>query len=842
MEDLSRRIRILLDGKGAENSITELRKHVRQWTRDLEKAEAGSDKYNAALKKIQEAKPILEDHKKQLRGIADANDQIQAKGSKMVNFAASIFTVSAVAEFGAAVFRAGKELGQIAIAQEALAKKASTVLGPSLDSVTASAERHAAAMGLTTSQYVNAATSAADLLIPMGFQRDAAAQISTEMVNLSGALSEWTGGQRSSTEVSDILTKSLLGEREELKGLGISISEADVQQRLAANGMKNATGQALEQAKAMATLQLITEKSADAQTAYANGADSNARKVAQLTARFDDMKERLANFLLPVFDTILNVLDEAGHGFQIFVDNVSEFFGGKNEIAVDVVQKSSPEEEARLAAEKAKVAEQLKEQARRAEQQKIAEENAKKRSEERKRELIQAEKDLRALNKDLSAVKQKILEENEPDERARVLAAVDREYAARLEKAIELEKKGVRGAADARKAVEDLIRQERDAAEQEYLLKKLEEQSAYEQKIIEAEQARIDAENSALLNDLEGQNERDAQEAERRRLLQDTIRTELLTEQDAELETLNAHYTSLLELAEIYGLDTTALRAKQAKEVADIEKKYAEETTAKHQAENTKRLQAQQALFQGLGELATAAGELFSGEAGKNNKVAKIATLAQIALDTASAISSLVKGSEAAGAASGPLAPIVSAAAFASGLARILINIKKAKELLASAPELPQRATGGWTDVTGADDGQLYHARYIGQVGTGLLDYAHPVVLANEGGKREYFVDHETLRNPVALNHVRAIENIKSGGRPSPVPQMAEGGFTQTGGGSATQPPDFGPILAQLGMLLARLSGILDNGVVAVIEDRTVVDLMKRQGKLLGAANGTLQQ
>ena len=68
-----------------------------------------------------------------------------------------------------------------------------------------------------------------------------------------------------------ILTKAYLGERDALTSLGIKISEADVQARLAANGQDELTGAALEQAKAVATQQLIFEKSTDAQKAWSDG-------------------------------------------------------------------------------------------------------------------------------------------------------------------------------------------------------------------------------------------------------------------------------------------------------------------------------------------------------------------------------------------------------------------------------------------------------------------------------------------------------------------------------------------------------------------------------------------
>src|SRR5690606_40421631 len=51
------------------------------------------------------------------------------------------------------------------------------------------------------------------------------------------------------SQASEVLTKALLGEREQLKTFGIQINEADITTRLATKGQKDFTGAALAQAK-----------------------------------------------------------------------------------------------------------------------------------------------------------------------------------------------------------------------------------------------------------------------------------------------------------------------------------------------------------------------------------------------------------------------------------------------------------------------------------------------------------------------------------------------------------------------------------------------------------------
>lgn len=187
-------------------------------------------------------------------------------------------------------------------------KKAEVVFGDQLGVVQAWASGNAAAMGLSKNEAVNLAAGMQDLLVPMGFARDEAAKMSTNTLNLAGALAEWSGGTKDAKEVSDILTKAVLGERDGLKALGISISEAEVKQRLAVNGTDKLTDAALAQATAIATQQLIMEKSTDAQTAFANGAGSAARKQAEMAAATTTAQEELAQGFGPAIATVTALL------------------------------------------------------------------------------------------------------------------------------------------------------------------------------------------------------------------------------------------------------------------------------------------------------------------------------------------------------------------------------------------------------------------------------------------------------------------------------------------------------------------------------------------------------
>ena len=218
----------------------------------------------------------------------------------------------------------GKELFRTGIKMDALARKARTVLGKSLNEAEQAAKANAEAMGLTRDQYVGAVTDIADFLKPMGFSTKAASDQAIEMQNLAGALSEWSNGQYSSIDVSNSFRKALVGEREELERYGISIKQSDVNTRLAEKGLKGLTGQSKKQAEALATLELITESSTDAQRAYTEGAGTAVRTQAELSAKIAEIKERLAQGLMPVFAGFVGLVE----GFADLTTDVIGLFDG----------------------------------------------------------------------------------------------------------------------------------------------------------------------------------------------------------------------------------------------------------------------------------------------------------------------------------------------------------------------------------------------------------------------------------------------------------------------------------------------------------------------------------
>lgn len=298
-----------------------------------------------AIRAVNEAKKVLQDTATDIEGVGHAAAKEQAPLSKFGGALGGVAKIAGGFVVAQGLMRLPSLIGDISSRARDLelqAKKAAVVFGEDLfGAAVAWADKWNEALGLSKNATVNLAAGLQDLLVPMGFTRDAAFDVSRRTIELAGALSEWTGGAKSAAEVSEILTKAYLGERDGLKALGVSISEADIAQALLAKNQHKLTGAALEQAKAMATMELIFAKSSDAQEAFAKGSDSAARKQGELKARVADLKDQLSVALQPailaVSDALLRVMvpaltvagewiptlvDMAGKAGTLLVDNV----------------------------------------------------------------------------------------------------------------------------------------------------------------------------------------------------------------------------------------------------------------------------------------------------------------------------------------------------------------------------------------------------------------------------------------------------------------------------------------------------------------------------------------
>jgi len=936
-----RQVSIYINGREIENSLKAIAAEKRKVNNELNKMVIGSEEYNDKMKELQKLNGILRDHNSALRPIANSYNKLPALLSGVAAGAAAAFTVDAVVNYGKKLFELGSQM-------ELLGKKARTVFAQALPLVTREAEKNAQSMGFTTSAYIDAAAALGDLLIPMGFQREEAAKMSAETVNLAGALAEWTGGQFTAAEAAQSIGKALLGSRQELERYGIEIKQSELNAELASRGLNKLSGAALKQAEAMVTLELITRKSADAQAAFATNTDSLVRKQAELKARFAEIQERLATTFVPIFTKLLNLADGLANvltGTASKIDKVGSASDKATEgvkrlqaefnIEIETLKRGNLSKENRiqlintinskygeylpnLITEKDSL-DQLtvaQEAANRAFAERITLLAFQAKFEELNTKLVNAKKEELDLQLRLTKAQKAqadgvkgIVTENANATKAAQNALVGSTLLVQKsisdnileQKKLQQELENTKKLADDlgvdllgkprvaggsapepkedKKAKKDKLDKEaeelrkhlerlqalRDKAAEDAALAALDESNRRLERIRldflqqiqlaetleakgvqEATALRIELEqfrNEAIQKELDAiseenfkrEEERLKKFAEKRDALQkkieETVRTATAEDtiegqRQLALERLRILYDDLIKAAQEYGLNVTALQAAQRAEVERINKEFDARELAAMKALQKSKLQAFQQSFSELSGAFSALYDELAEEESDFILLQKAATLAQIAVDTASAISSLVAVSE-----SNPANAVTFGAAgiaqFAAGIIRITANLARARKLLDSGPALSQRKEGGYFDVTGAQDGQPYRARYLGEQQTGMLPSSPSLVLASERGP-EYFVANEDLRNPLVMNYVRAIENI----RLARTNQFVEGGATQPMSTPAGMPGMDAAI-----PLLQEISNKLDV-LYARIDDQTVLDIQDRYRKIQNVSGG----
>jgi len=216
------------------------------------------------------------------------------------------------------------DLRDLSAEMEVISQRARIVFGESFPRIQKTAVTLGARIGVTKNEFIGLASATQDLLVPLGFTREQATGLTENVTILGAALAEFNNIQGGAAAGINIVTKALLGEREQLKTLGISILESDVQFRLALKNQEKLTGAALKQAKALATVELITESASDAVTLFGESAGKQATQIAQADAAFRQARETLANRLEPVLKLINSLWLAFGETVADFVEDLGE--------------------------------------------------------------------------------------------------------------------------------------------------------------------------------------------------------------------------------------------------------------------------------------------------------------------------------------------------------------------------------------------------------------------------------------------------------------------------------------------------------------------------------------
>ena len=262
------------------------------------------DDLNDTLAKLQDSQSELNRELEKSGGaFSGAKDRIQSMADSAKNGAAKFGEFAEKYKFHATAALGG--IGLIAKESMAYAAEAEQSYG-AVESIFADhaqgiidkSKQAATEVGVSGREYRELSANMGAMLKNMGMPMDEVADKSQNLVGVAADLAATFGG--TTKEAVESVTSLLRGETDPIEKYGVSIKQADIEARMAADGLDNLSGEAEKQAKSQTLLKLLTEQTASAQGQFARETDTAAHKQQVATAKYNDAKEAIGTALLPI--------------------------------------------------------------------------------------------------------------------------------------------------------------------------------------------------------------------------------------------------------------------------------------------------------------------------------------------------------------------------------------------------------------------------------------------------------------------------------------------------------------------------------------------------------------
>lgn len=230
----------------------------------------------------------------------------------------SLFLTAPILGIGAAMIKAASD------AEETEAKFA-TVFQDISEESEITAKNLARNFGLASDKSKELLGDTGDLLTGFGFTGKMALGLSKDVQELAVDLASFTNFAGGAEGASKALTKALLGERESVKSLGISILEEDVKAKIIAlKASGQLTDESERQQKAIATLAIAVEQSKNAIGDYARTSEGFANQQRLAGQRVRELAITFGKILLPPALKILKVIIDLVEKFTDLEDSTKK--------------------------------------------------------------------------------------------------------------------------------------------------------------------------------------------------------------------------------------------------------------------------------------------------------------------------------------------------------------------------------------------------------------------------------------------------------------------------------------------------------------------------------------
>ena len=301
---------LTVDDKNFSSALKEAKKTLE---RAADSADEFGDETKQAFGKGTKAADKFE------KEVSKGRKEIQKATTPMENFGKKIgtaFKVGAVIAVGKALADLTMEMANLALEAEESAAAFEITFGGATQEVTRFVNQMAHAFGMTRAEMQQQMAVTGSIIQGMGFTSDAAAEMSVNIMNLSGDLAAFMNIQEGAVIPAQAITKALTGEREMLKSMGIVLRQVEIEQKAMNMTGKEAVKELTDQEKAAASLMLVEEKMGHIKGQLSREMQGAANQMRSLKAEFKEAKTEVGQALLPAFAELIPVVRDLIPSFK----------------------------------------------------------------------------------------------------------------------------------------------------------------------------------------------------------------------------------------------------------------------------------------------------------------------------------------------------------------------------------------------------------------------------------------------------------------------------------------------------------------------------------------------
>lgn len=242
--------------------------------------------------------------------------------NKLFTTAKKLIGPAALAGVAIAAVRVGKEFSNLAADAEEVNSKFNTVFKDQADSVREWATTYSTNLGQSSTDTLAFLATIQDTLVPLGFARDAASDMSTEIVALAGDLASFNN--LPTADVVRDIQSAVVGNTETLRKYGVVASMAAIQQEALNSGIIESKRELTAQEKAQAILNITLAGTVDAQGDLERTQDSAANTTRRLENATKDLGIAIGNNINEGLTPMKAALTEVVTGFTELIVKADE--------------------------------------------------------------------------------------------------------------------------------------------------------------------------------------------------------------------------------------------------------------------------------------------------------------------------------------------------------------------------------------------------------------------------------------------------------------------------------------------------------------------------------------